>query len=91
MTIDKTFTAYVLALVFGVTSLLFTVIVGSGHALPTLGFIVQELALALAFRGAYKSLDGRDYLTPILTFIGMATATADEPAMAPSTGAEVAA
>ena len=83
MTIDKTFTAYVMALVFGVSTVLLTVILGSGQALPSLGFIVQELALALAFRGAYKSLDGRDYVTPVLEFIGMVTAT--EPRTTPGT------
>ena len=72
MIIDKPFTIYVVALVLGVAMVLTTSIVYvGGYSLPPLGYMVEHLALALAFRGAYKSLDGRNYLVPVLEFIGI--------------------
>lgn len=75
MIIDKTFTAYVAFLVLGVATLLTTLIMSGPGSPPSLGFIVKDLAMALTFRAAYKSLDGRDYLPPVLEWIGMAVST----------------
>lgn len=89
MIIDKAFTVYVLALTLGVTSVLTIAIVGQGGTFPSLGFMVEHLALGLTFRLAYKSLDGRDLVAPIFEFIGMATSA--EPLVVHPNSAEAAA
>ncbi len=79
---DKIFAAYAVTLVAGVTSVISASVMAGLAALPSLGVFVEHLALSLAFRGAYKSFAGFDWVYVAALNVGLITA----PDVAPEPG-----
>jgi hypothetical protein len=59
---DRFFMFYALTLIAGVTSCITACVMTGIASLPSLGMFVEHLALSVAFRGAYKSFGGFDWL-----------------------------
>ena len=59
---DRFFMFYALTLIAGVTSCITACVIAGVATLPSLGMFVEHLALSLAFRGAYKSFAGFDWV-----------------------------
>ena len=85
---DRIFAAYALILVAGVASVITASVVSGIATLPSAGVFLEHLALSFGFRGAYKSLDGFDWVHDLAEFLGLIT-PADAVPVPPSTGAEV--
>ena len=71
---DRVFMIYALALIAGVTSCITACVVAGVATLPSLGMFVEHLALSLAFRGAYKSFGGFDWIYSVGRAFGFITA-----------------
>ena len=71
---DRVFMIYALALIAGVTSCITACVVAGVATLPSLGMFVEHLALSLAFRGAYKSFGGFDWIDSVGQAFGFITA-----------------
>ena len=59
---DRFFIFYALTLIAGVASCITACVMAGVASLPSLGMFVEHLALSLAFRGAYKSFGGFDWV-----------------------------
>lgn len=79
---DKIFAAYAVTLIAGVTSVISASVMAGLASLPSLGVFVEHLALSLAFRGAYKSFAGFDWVYTVARNVGFITA----PDVAPEPG-----
>ena len=73
---DKLFSLYALTLVAGVASVITASVMAGVAALPTLGVFLEHLALSLAFRGAYKSFGGFEWIHTVGQAVGFITAEA---------------
>ena len=70
---DRFFMFYALTLIAGVTSCITACLVAGVASLPSLGMFVEHLALSLAFRGAYKSFGGFDWIYSVGRAFGLIT------------------
>jgi hypothetical protein len=59
---DKIFAAYALILVGGCASVITASVMAGFATLPTFAVFLEHIALSLAFRAAYKSIGGFDWV-----------------------------
>jgi len=79
---DKAFATYALSLIAAVVCLLSAVVYSQLGTPPTAAQFIEHLAIGLLFRGAYKSLDGSNFIRDTLEFTGMMGGAQEAPDMA---------
>ena len=84
---DRFFAFYALTLIAGISSVITASVMAGVATLPTLGVFVEHVALSLAFRGAYKSFGGFDWVYSAGRAFGFITAQDVAPEL-PTLGAE---
>jgi hypothetical protein len=70
---DRIFTIYALTLIAGVTSVITASVLAGVATLPSAGVFLEHVAMSIAFRGAYKSFGGFEWLQTAGAFFGFIT------------------
>ena len=70
---DKAFAIYALTLVTMLAAVITFAVTGGIATVPGVAFLVEHLALALAIRTAYKTLDGTNPVVDFLEYAGWKT------------------
>ncbi len=76
---DKIFASYALSLIAAVVCMLAVLVYSQVATAPTAAAFMEHLAVGLLFRGAYKSLDGSNFIRETLEFTGMIGAAQETP------------
>ena len=70
---DRIFTIYALTLIAGVASVITASVLAGYATLPSVGVFLEHVAMSLAFRGAYKSFGGFEWLQTAGRAVGFIT------------------
>jgi len=79
---DKAFAIYALGLIAAVTCMLSALVYTHLATPPTAAQFIEHLSIGLLFRGAYKSLDGSNFIRDALEFTGMIGGAQEVPDLA---------
>ena len=74
---DRVFAIYALTLASGVTSIITASVLAGFTTLLSMGVFLEHVAMSLAFRGAYKSFGGFDWIYTAGEIAGMITSNAN--------------
>ena len=70
---DRIFTIYALTLIGGVASVITASVLSGVATLPSAGVFLEHVAMSIAFRGAYKSFGGFEWLYTVGQAFGFIT------------------